>query len=70
MFQHAVILRELEEALRSQILSCIARLGRSHVVINGKQVDVNDPNLRLDQLITAGLDLRLAIVILYFTLIM
>lgn len=51
-------MRELEDALKRQILNQFQRLGRSTVTLNGKTVDLTDPNIRLDELLAAGIDLR------------
>ena len=53
-----MILSELEAALKNQILSRFAKLGKTNVVLNGRQVDLSDPNLDIEELLAAELDLR------------
>lgn len=53
-----MILSQLEDALKKQILSQFARLGKTNVMLNGKTVDLQDPNLNLEELLAAGIDLR------------
>lgn len=53
-----MVLSELEDTLKRQILNQFARLGKSSVMLNGKQVDLRDPNLNLEELLAAGIDLR------------
>lgn len=57
-FQFNMILSQLEDALKRQILSQFARLGKTNVMLNGKTVDLQDPNLNLEELLAAGIDLR------------
>ena len=49
---------ELESALKNQILSKFARLGKTNVMVNGRQVDLSDPDLNIEELLAAGVDLR------------
>ena len=49
---------ELEATLKNQILNKFARLGKTNVMLNGKQLDLSDPELDIDELLAAGVDLR------------
>lgn len=53
-----MIMSELENTLKDQILSKFARLGKTNVTVNGKQIDLQDPNLDIEELIAAGIDTR------------
>lgn len=53
-----MILSELEDTLKHQILSRFARLGKTNVMLNGRSVNLMDPDINFDELLAAGVDLR------------
>lgn len=58
VLQYNMILCELEDILKRQILSQFERLGKSSIMLNGKPVDLLDPDLKLEDLLAAGIDIR------------
>jgi len=52
------VLCELEDVLKQQILNQFARLGKQSVTVDGKQVDLTDPNLDIEALYAAGAEMR------------
>ncbi|XP_067931708.1 cytosolic carboxypeptidase 2-like [Watersipora subatra] len=55
--KYLMIMSELEATLKNQILNKFARLGKTNVMLNGKQLDLSDPELDIDELLAAGVDL-------------